>query len=392
LVKTALFAWELGANLGHASPMAEIARSLESEGIRIVVAGRALENLRIAFAGLNTVLLQAPVWPGYRHFGNEVTQASFLDVLVHAGFASPEKLGAVVAGWRSLIDLIEPDIIISDHSPGLLVATYGGTIPVVAIGTGFTMPPLELGRFPPLRAYRAPIMPEGQVLAAVSPILAAANVSPPDNLTRLFRTTERVVFTYPELDPFRSFRQEPVYLPPEPLPAFVDPPVAPQLFVYLGDEIPGLESIVQALVESDLPVIAYLRGDVGSLADFLAMRGHEVHKSPPKLAETLPRVSHVLSAGGSFTCHAALAAGRPHLIAARHAETSLNLGFIEGLGAGKSLTHATDVRRLVEAIDAFVQDHGLLQNARHWAEVIAMRRQPSGAEALRAAVRRHLSG
>jgi UDP:flavonoid glycosyltransferase YjiC (YdhE family) len=391
LAKTALFAWELGSHLGHASPMAEIARSLESDGVRVVAAGRELASLRIAFSGLNALLLQAPVWPGHRHFGNEVTQASFLDVLVNAGFAAPDKLASVVTGWRAVIELVKPDIIIADHSPGLMVAAYGGAVPVLSVGTGFTMPPLELGRFPPLRAHRAPIVPEAQVLAGLSPILAEAGVAPPDTLTRLFKGTERFVFSFPELDPFRTFRQETLYLPPEPLPGFVDPPVAPRVFVYLGSENPTLESIVQSLVESDLSIIAYLRGDVGPLSDFLAMRGHEVHKTPPKLADTLPRVSHVLSGGGSFTCHAALAAGRPHLVAPGHNESSLNLGFIEGLGTGKAMPFDRDARRLVNVLDAFIQDHGLLQNARHWAEVIAMRQQPSGAEAVRTAIHRHLS-
>jgi hypothetical protein len=50
-VKTALFAWELGANLGHASPMAEIARGLAGDGVRIVVAGRALDGVAIGTGG-----------------------------------------------------------------------------------------------------------------------------------------------------------------------------------------------------------------------------------------------------------------------------------------------------------------------------------------------------
>ena len=168
-VKTALFAWELGSNLGHASPIAAIARTLVDDGVRIAVAGRELENLSIAFAGLDVIQLQAPIWPRHHHFGNEETQASFLDILVDAGFGDPAKLAAVVSAWRALIALIRPDVIISDHSPGLLVAMYGGNIPVVSIGTGYTMPPLDLDRFPPIRADRSPIANEAQILASVAP-------------------------------------------------------------------------------------------------------------------------------------------------------------------------------------------------------------------------------
>lgn len=390
-MKTALFAWELGANLGHASPMAEIARGLAGDGFRIVVAGRALESLAIAFAGLDATRLQAPVWTPHRHWGSEQTQASFLDVLVHVGFGDPAKLAAMAGAWRALVDLVQPNVIVSDHSPALQVAAYGGKIPLVAIGTGFTMPPLNLDRLPPMRADRAPIASEAQVLGGASAFLSANGVAPPSSLIELFRTAERVVFSYPELDPYRAFRSEPLYLPPETLPAFVPPPVSPVAFVYLGAEMQGLEAMVQALIDVDIPLLVYLRGEAGPLRDFLAMRGHEVFTAPPRLAEVLPRASHVISAGGSFTCHAALAAGRPHLILPLQPENDINLHMIEALGIGEGLKPRTANDKVVPAIDAFVQNHAALQRARHWALVVASRSQPDGAEAVRVAIRRHIA-
>ena len=371
--------------------MAQIARDLAHDGVRIVVAGRELENLAIAFAGMDAIRLQAPIWPRHRHWGSEETQANFLDVLINAGFGDPTKLAAVADGWRGLLQLIQPDVIISDHSPGLLVASFGGKIPVVSIGTGFTMPPLDLERFPPMRADRGPIATEGRVHGAISPLLSAAGVTPPKNLVGLFRTTDRFVFGFPELDPYRSFRSEQLYLPPEALPTFVSPPIEPRLFVYLGAETQGLEAIVQALVEVAIPAIVYLRGDAGPLQDFLAMGGHEVHKMPPKLVEVLPRVSHVISAGGSFTCHAAFAAGRPHLIFPLHAESEINLKLLETLSVGQRLPAPASAENVVTSINEFVQNHRLIQNAHHWANVVATRHQPSGAEAVQAAIRRHVA-
>ena len=390
-VKTALFTWELGSNLGHASPIAGIARTLVDDGVRIAVAGRELENLSIAFAGLDVIQLQAPIWPRHHHYGNEETQASFLDILVNAGFGDPAKLAAVVSAWRALIALIRPDVIISDHSPGLLVATYGGNIPVVSIGTGYTMPPLDLDRFPPMRADRSPIANEAQILASVAPILRAADAASPLNLVDLFRATDRIVFSFPELDPYGVFRTEQLYLPFEDLPAFYRPPLEPRLFVYLGIEMQGLEAVVQALAEFDAPAIIYLRGDSGPLSEFLAMRGHEVHKTPPKLAEILPRVSHVISAGGSFTCHAALAAGRPHLVIPLHRESKTNLGLLEALGVGQKLAASANAENVMPLIDKFVHDDRLVQNARYRARVVAGRAQPKGADAVRAAILRHLA-
>ena len=390
-MKTALFAWELGSNLGHASPMAEIARTLSDDGVRIAVAGRELESLGIAFAELDAIQLQAPVWAHHHHYGNEETQASFLDILVNAGFGDPAKLAVVVNAWRALITLIRPDVIVSDHSPGLLVATYGGDIPVVSIGTGYTMPPLDRDRFPPMRPDRSPIANEAQILASATPILRGVDAAPPQNLVDLFRATDRIVFSFPELDPYRVFRTEPLCLPPETLPSFTRPPLEPRLFVYLGVEMQGLEAVVQALAEFDAPAIVYLRGDLGPLSEFLAMRGHEVHRTPPKLAKVLPRVSHIISAGGSFTCHAAFAAGRPHLVIPLHRESKTNLGLLEALGVGQQLAASANAEKVVPLINAFVHDDQLVQNAQHWAGVVAGRAQPKGADAVRAAILRYLA-
>lgn len=385
-MKTALFAWELGANLGHAGPMAEIARGLVQDGLRVVVVGRDVDSLAIAFSKVDALRLQAPVWPYHRHWGSEETQANFLDVLVHSGFGDATKLAAIVDAWRSLLSLVEPDLIVADHSPGLLAATYGSSIPVIGIGTGFTMPPLELGRFPPLRSDRGPIAPEPRMLEGLRGLLPSS-APPPGRLVDLFQTTRRFVFSFPELDPYRAFRQEPLYLPPETLPAFVPPPVEPRLFVYLGAETSGLEVLAQALVEIAIPAVVYLRGDAGPLSNFLAMRGVEVHTTPPRLADVLPLVSHVICAGGAFTCHAALAAGRPLMIMPQHGESALNLRLTEGMGFAQRLDHLKDAEQVGDAIEAFVQNHRLTSAAAHWAGVVGLREQPNGAEAVRSAVR-----
>ena len=388
-MKTVLFAWEFGANLGHASVMAEIARGL-ADGVRVVVAGRDLANTRTGFAGVDHTLIQAPIWVPHRHFGNESGQGSYVDVLVLAGFADPTKLDAGIAAWEGVLDLVRPDVIVADHSPGLLLARLGRRIPAIMVGTGYTMPPLDRDSLPPLKAERAPLMPEARLARNIATVLKTRDVAPAESLPAWFRTEARVVFSYPELDPYRAFRRETLHLPPEPLPVFVPPPVQPHLFVYLGEEVPNLDVLVQTLVEMDLPITAYFRGNVGPLPDFIEIRGHVVHRTPPKLASVLTGVSHVLSAGGTYTSHAALAAGRPHLVLPLHNETQLNYGMIDKLGVAHELPRTANPAIIRRAIEAFLTDHALIRNARGWSSIVAGREQPSGAEAALAAIRTHL--
>ena len=344
----------------------------------MVVAARDLMYARIAFEGMAAELLQAPVWPEHRHFGSEMGQANYLDVLARIGFADPAKLGAIVGGWIALIDLVRPDVIVADHSPALLLAAHIRGLATVQVGSGFTMPPLDYDRLPPIRADRAAIMPEERFLSAAALIAGQHGSWIPKSLVEILKTDKRVVFGCPELDPYAPFRREPLCLPPEALPQFSEPPVEPRIFVYLGPEMPKLDQLLQVLTELGVPLEVYLRGEVSALGRFLALRGHVVHDRPPAFAEVLPKVSHVISAGGAFTAHAALAAGRPMLALPLHGEAELNISALERLGAGKRLSPWKDERALRSALLAFLRDHALLRAARHWAKVLAQRSQPDG--------------
>ncbi|HXL98966.1 MAG TPA: hypothetical protein VN932_03475 [Rhizomicrobium sp.] len=389
-MKSVLFGWELGANLGHAKPLASIANQLRGDGVRIVVAARDLLYARVAFAGIEAQLLQAPIWPDHRHFGSDTGEGSYLDILVNIGFADRAKLAAVVAGWIALLDLAEPDAIVADHSPALLLAARIRDIPVVQVGSGYTMPPVEYDRLPPIRADRAAIVPESRVASVAAGVAAAYGAWAPQSLLDIFRTRARIVFGCPELDVYAPFRREPLCLPPEPLPEFIAAPVEPRLFVYLGPDVPGIDQLLQVLTELNIPLEAYLRGEAAPLGQFLTLRGHRVHDTPPALADVLPNVSHVLSAGGVFTCHAALAAGRPLLGLPQHGEALLNITALEKLGSGRRLEPWSDEKALRNALLAFLRDHTLLRQAQHWAKVLGARHQPDGLQAAAGAIRQCL--
>lgn len=392
--KSILFAWELGANLGHIKPMAALARALAARGARATFAVRDLANIRQIGKRGEFTILQAPVWPDHSHGGHNPTFASYADVLTGIGFADQNKLGAVVDAWDSVLTLIKPDLVVADHAPALQVAMLGKSQPLVTVGTPFTMPPLNLDRLPPIRADQSPALPEARLLQSVKSVLAVRGQQSPARLVDVLQADERLIFGLPELDPYRAYRQEPVLLPPEPLPVFVAPPLKPVLFVYAGAEVPHLERLVQALVTMDIDVVAYLRGDVGPLPHFLKHRGHEVFDTPPPLNEILPRVSHVLSQGGAFTCQAAIAAGRPHLIMPLHNETELNLMNAGTLGAARRMDPAKNEKEekaMIKKIEAFLTDPQMMHNARQWAMTLQTRPQSDGLSAAVAAVERCLA-
>jgi hypothetical protein len=391
-VKTILFAWELGAGLGHAKPFAEIAKGFVDSGSRIYVAAAELLNAQIAFAGIEVSLLQAPTWPSHRHFGSQTGEGGYLDILASLGFADPMKLGSVVSGWLSLLDLTRPDVVVADHSPAAMIACHIRGLPVILAGTCYLMPPLDFGRFPPLKADRAPVMPEARLYSSAAQISKAHGSHPPASLIEYFRTADRFVFGIPELDPYAPLRREPLHLPPEGLAAFIVPPVVPRIFLYLSAEMSGLDEFVQAIVQLGFPIEAYFGRDIAPLGRFLALAGHTVHDKPPALADVLIRASHVVSESGAYTSMNTLAAGRPLLGLVPHGEGEFNISTLEKLGTGRRMGSVNDERDIGNVFLSFIKDHTLQQKARHWAKIIALRSNhvPSGRDDAVAAIHKFL--
>ena len=385
-----LFAWEAGANLGHAFPMAQIAKNLSQDGYQCFFAVRDIAYGRLALEGTNIPLLQAPVWPEHQYFGNQDGQASYADILALIGFGDSGKLSAMLAAWNSLLDMVKPDVVVADHCPALMPLLQARKIASVAVGTGFTMPPLDYSSFPPLRADRGPLLPEPALLASLATALAQFGLKAPNSLIEAFRSTSRFVFSFPELDAYRSWRREPLYLPPEPLPRFKELPIVPHLFVYAGPEFPAIEELAQVLGQLPFAVSCFLRDAPKALNTFLRIRGLTAYDQPPPLAELLPKVSHVMSQGGNFMSHAVMAAGRPHLILPIHGEAQSNMDTLKGLGIARGLTFPFK-GELDKHIKDFVGDASMFVKTRHWAMLIDKREQASGLDATVTAINRCLA-
>lgn len=372
-MKTILFVWELGSGLGHAKPFAEIAKGFVDSGVQICVAASELLNAKIAFEGITATFLQAPSWPSHRHFGSQTGEGGYLDILVSIGFADPLKLDAIVTGWISLLNLVKPDVVVADHSPAAAVACHIRQIPVLFAGTCFLMPPLDYGRFPPLKADRAPVMPESRVFAAAAQISRSHGVEPARCLGDYFRGAGRFVFGIQELDPYAPLRREPLYLPPENLASFIEPPIEPRIFLYLSAEMTGVDEFVQAIVQMGFSIEAYFGPDIAPLGRFLALAGHTVHEKPPPFSDVLMRASHVISESGAYTSMNTLAAGRPLLGLVPHGEGAFNISTLEKLGTGRPMKSVADERDIQTVLLGFIADHALQQKARHWAKIIALR-------------------
>lgn len=383
-----LFCWELGANFGHLSNMALLQDELQREGFELIF---AVSNLQVAreVLGPHARIVQAPVWPDFTQRGPRIIVTGYGDILSLAGFAEPAVLAPVVDAWSDLFALVEPAAVVIDHGPAAHLAARIANIPSIAVGSGFTLPPLEYATFPPLRSDLTPSIPEARLLKVAQDILSARGVAElPDSLPSVFRTDKRLPVGLPELDPYRSFRRESFYAPAR---GFANPTPAPvrSLFVYVGRELPQLAQRIQVIAELECPAIVYLRGGDPVLTEFLRMRGKTVLDRPGDIKTLLGSVSHVLSQGGAMLASEALAAGRPHFLLPMQYEASLNTNLLVSAGYGRTLAAADigDISQFREQLQRFLGDDDLAARTQGYAKLLAQRPLQSVTTALLSALR-----
>ena len=356
--KTILFAWELGEGLGHLPALKAIALAAKAEGARVVFALREPIPARAALADIFAEILPAPFWPTPQMPAKP--SGSYADLMAANGFASVANARTLIAAWDTLFDSVKPDLIVGEHAPGAAIAAFG-RVPVALIGNGFVVPPADGPVFPPFEAGRGDASAQAPVLDAVREALTALGRRAPSELCEPFRGVFRGVFAFPALDHYRGVRREAPLGPVEAMPALTPFPAERKLFAYSAADAAMIEPMTHALMTLGPQASVYFRGALGPRAAVIRSRGVTVHDTAPSLAAVLPQASAVFSHGGSGFSHAALAAGRPHIIYPRHGEAHYTALALVELGAG-ILLNPFEPKRFADAV-ARANDDGAMREA-----------------------------
>lgn len=145
-----LMCWELGAGYGHLAPLLSLSRPLQAQGHTLMFAVRDLASAEAVLGASGIPFFQAPA----NFSPRRGTLHSYPQILLHTAFHDLDELKSRVQAWRALYMLLEPDILVCDHSPTALLAARGLPIHSVATGNGFVMPP-DASPLPELRHWEA---------------------------------------------------------------------------------------------------------------------------------------------------------------------------------------------------------------------------------------------
>jgi UDP:flavonoid glycosyltransferase YjiC (YdhE family) len=364
-LKTVLFAWELGRGLGHLVSIQRMARRLKAHGMRTIAVVNALSSIGV-LNGVCDDVVAAPAWPlASQDTAQRARQSSATlnDILSSAGLADASAVQRLLVAWDAIFERFCPHLVIADFSP-LAALAARGRIPLVQVGNGYTLPPDDMMRFPPLHRMSPPQWREDETLSTVNEAARSLGRLRLDRLPQLFSGDTRLVQTFAVLDPYDTQRVERVDGP------MIDPaPVARRadahtIFVYLS----GGYSVPPNLVGALAPFAGQVRIHAPALSfaqrDDLTRFGARIDSEPVPLRDVLASARLVVHSGGSDVASEALAAGVPQLVLSGQIEQTLNGRALQQAGVGTLIeTYDPSASISTDVIAALCNDDALATRA-----------------------------
>lgn len=372
LSKTILMAWELGNEIGHLSQFAEMAAVFKTQGHRVVIALRDLSRTHFFFKQQGLPIIQAPVWL----YPVQMQRPVFCmaDILMTKGYLYHTTLRNLVEAWQALLDLVQPDLVVSEYAPTLRLALRGGTTPDVIMGAGFAEPAAGqpmLDMRPRPEADGVVQAQERNLLLTINQVLDALGKPPLDRYSDLFQPDLMVMKTLPELDIYQRDATAHYCLPVSrsrrPAAQWLDRP-GKKVFVYGLPEHSQWSVLIDALKACNANVFLYSPGDrrqrVKAHDEGSFRLGVDVVNVPESLRQADLFVCH----GGMHNLVQAACVGVPVLSLPMNLEQLLNSLNYQALSAGVCLQKVASVAAGVQIINQMLADDGLTAAAQRLAE------------------------
>ncbi len=334
-----LFAWELGANLGHLARDLPVAKQLRGLGHDVLF---AVKDVRVAMQVLKPAgfrFVQAPCPnPPLRL----VTQpVNYSDILMGAGYRDATLLGGLLQAWLGIFEIYGADIAVINHAPTALLAARVGGLSAITTCIGFELPP-DADVLPSIRPWENIPEPrlrqaDAQALHQINAVLRQHGKAPLPRAADLFADVPAVLTTFPELDHYGA-RVRARYTGPISALSNVAERAWPRggdarLFAYLRPTVPGFEPLLEALRDTGASVLCVAPGITQDVAARFASSAFDIVTEPVALGTVLKQADLAI-VYGTGTMADALLAGVPLLMVPQVVEQALAARRIEALGAG----------------------------------------------------------
>ena len=262
-----------------------------------------------------------------------------------------------------ILAAVRPDAVIAEFAPGLSMACFG-RVPLMAVGTGFALPPADLERFPSLTGQPT-VHDESRLLEIVNAALTANGRSPRDTLPGIFHVDRELAAVFTELDPYRPWRKSALGFPATAMSEEIASGEGDELFLYMNGREPRPNALWQALIKSGLKTRIYDPMLSASDSAILERAGLIIEPHPVAFDLIAARSRVVVSHGGLGFVSAALMAGLPQILLPFDIEKHMIAASIEGLGLGHRAEYGTiDADAFAGLLRSTFEDAALIERAR----------------------------
>ncbi|WP_415893767.1 glycosyltransferase [Neptuniibacter sp. PT8_73] len=335
-----LVAWEFGGGLGHLTHLAPFITTLIERGHQVTLVTKGLGVLyRFEFPEELKVL---PVPYALTSEDKPKATACIASILMQYGYSNRYALEQMVKSWRSIFDLVKPDLLICDYAPTALIAANKMDCKKVIIGSGFA----ELKPGLPCRILTPwvdgiesiAVRHEGKVVQTVNKILDPERKTI-KYLGDLFSSNFLLMTTLPELDHYQRDRSTTYYIESVKNNLFTAKANwaengKPKVFAYLKAHAKNTGIMIRVLAESGFDVICCCNGlaklnipsDIHSKIQLLDY--------PVDLSELLKTADIVVNHASKELVAESLSKGKPQLVLPAQLEQVENTRLIEKLNIG----------------------------------------------------------
>jgi hypothetical protein len=238
-----------------------------------------------------------------------------------------------------MIAAVAPDIVIGEQAPCALLAARSLNIPVVALGTTYTLPPTGLEAFPILlEEHQERIWLEAAICEVINTVMTPLGLPPLKRLAEIYRADASLPVGIRLLDPYVDARSEPRIAPDVGgIPAGGDACERQEVFVYLSTTDRSDPAMLDFLQQLKVPTRLYIaNADAATLARFRAT-GAMVEERPVPPSDIARRSRVLVHAGNHGTMCLGIRAGIPQLSVPQQLEQMFNARRLERAGCGRTI-------------------------------------------------------
>ncbi len=364
----ALFAWELGNNIGHVTQIIDVANNLSRQSWEVFF---ALKNLSVAKEfkkDIGNRLFQAPHAPPTLTANEPLTYA---DDLRGCGYEDPQNLAKLIQCWRDMFDLIKPDALIAQAAPTALLASQGYEFKTFCFGNSYDVPPISTP-MEPLQFWTnySPLFllkRERLIVENINLALNSTGSLSIENFSDILKCDKTFLCAFPETDHYlsrsKTLDEKDYYGPVFQIDSGREmnwkKGAYKRIFAYIRPESQAFQMITKTL--SQLPdnydIIIAAPGICPQYANSIKSKNLRISNKIIKLHKLLYKCNLAISHASSGITSVFAMKGIPVLMFPNHIEQLMFAQTISSWHGGKISTPPYSVRKIIVEIEFLLSDN-----------------------------------